>query len=201
MKTNAVILIILFLISEQTFGKKNTVEINQTYYGVSFSFINSGSGQSAGYTVNGSITKGRTTLEAGLLCCENNARISGGDFKYRILLGNLYRIQESAKIFTPYFQYNLNYQKGISYSPDYVQSGYEIYTVPSDPGTVSTIGHYIAYGNKILLFNRAYFDTSLGLGVYQGTLDKINGPDTWGIHKKNYGFTFAFKVGFGYTFN
>ncbi len=201
MKANAVILIIFFLSSEQTFGKKNAVEINQTYYGVSFSFINSGSGQSAGYTANGSITKGRTTLEAGLIYCENDIRISGGDFKYRILLGNLYRIQGNDKIFTPYFQYNLNYQNGISYSPDLVQLGSETYTVPSDPGTVSTIGHYLAYGNKIRLFNRAYFDTSFGLGVYQGSLDKVNGPETWGIHKENYGFTFAFKVGFGYTFN
>jgi len=194
-------LITLLLTSSLVFGKKNAVQIIETHYAVGLSQINSGSGHGVGYTFNGSIIKGRKALEVGLIYNDRESKITGGDFKYRVFLGNLYRIQGNENIFTPYLQYNLVYQKGTSYSPDVVQAGSESYTVPSDPGVISTLGHYFAGGNKLRLFSRAYLDTSLGLGVYQGSMDRINGPETWGIHKENYGFTFAFKVGFGYTFN
>lgn len=187
--------------SGMVFGKNNAVQLVDTYYAVCFSQIYSGSGHGTGYTINGSVNKGRKALEVGLIYSDRESKISGADFKYRLLLGNLYRIQQNEKIFTPYLQYNLIYQKGISYSSDVAQLGSETYSIPSEPGTVSTMGHYLAYGNKIRLFNRAYFDTSLGLGVYKGSLNKVNGPGTWGIHGENHGFTFAFKVGFGYTFN
>lgn len=201
MKTIAVISVLALLSSGIVYGKKNAVQITETNYEVSLAQINSGSGHGVGYTVNGGIIKGRKSLEIGLIYNNRESKISGGDFKYRIFLGNLNRIQANDLIFTPYLQYNLIYQKGISDTPEIVQLGNETYSIPSDPGVVSTMGHYLAYGNKVRLFNKAYLDTSLGLGIYQGSLDKINGPGTWGIHKDNHGFTFAFKVGFGYTFN
>jgi len=194
-------LITLLLTSSLVFGKKNAVQFYETHYAINLSQINSGSGHGVSYTFNGSLIKGRKALEVGLIFNDRESKIAGGDFKYRIFLGNIYKIQENDQIFTPYLQYNLIYQKGTSYSPDIIQLGSESYSVPSEAGMISTLGHYLAGGNKLRLFSRAYLDTSLGLGVYMGSLDKINGPDTWGIHKENYGFTFAFKVGFGYTFN
>ena len=173
----------------------------ETHYAVNLSQINSGSGHGMGYSFNGNIMKGRKALEVGLIYSQRELKISGADFKYRIFLGNIYRLDGNKNIFSPYIQYNLIYQKGMSYRPDEVQLGSETYKVPTEPGMISTMGHYLAGGNKIRLFNRAYLDTSLGLGIYQGSLDKTEDPGTWGIHKGNYGFTYAFKVGFGYTFN
>lgn len=201
MKTISLISAIILLTSGLVFGKKNLVQLNETQYAVNLSQIQSGNGHGIGYSVNGSIIKGRKALEVGLIYSDQESSISGGDFKYRIFIGNIYRIQGNNKLFTPYLQYNLIYQKATSYSPDVIKLGSETYTVPTEPGIISTLGHYISGGSKMKLFNRAYFDTSLGLGVYQGSLDRINGPGTWGIHKENYGFTYAFKVGFGYTFN
>ena len=201
MKTGTIILATLLLTSNLVFGKKNAVVIQGTQYAVNLSQINSGNGYGVGYTFNGSLIKGRKALEVGLIYSDRESKISGGDFKYRIFLGNIYRIQGNDKLFTPYIQYNLIYQKGTSYAPDVVQLGSETYTVPSEPGIVSSMGHYLGGGNKIRLFNRAYLDTSIGLGIYLGSLDKTEKPNTWGIHKDNYGFTYAFKVGFGYTFN
>ena len=154
-----------------------------------------------GFSFSGGIVKGRKSLEVGIIYNDQASRVSGGDFRYRVMLGNLYKIQANNKFYTPYLQYNLMYQKGMSNGAELVQLGGETYQIDSEPGTIATMGHYLAYGNKIKLFERAYIDTSIGLGVYQGSLDHVNGPDTWGIHHENSGFTYSFKVGFGYTFN
>ena len=187
--------------SSLVFGKNYIEQINETHYAVGLSQINTGSGHGAGYTINGSIMRGRKAMEVGLICSEREARISGGDFKYQIMFGNLNRIQSYNKLFVPYVQFNLVYRKGMSYSPEVVKLGTENYSVPSHPGMISTIGHYLAYGNKIRIFNKVYFDSSVGFGFYLGSLDKVNGPGTFGIHYENSGFTYSFKVGFGYAFN
>lgn len=201
MKTQIAILTILLLSSTLVFGKKNAVVIKDTYYGVGVAQINSGSGHGVGYSFSGAAVKGRKSFEVGLIYSERESKISGGDIRYRIMLGNIFRIQEDSKVFTPYLQYNLLYQKGMSYAPDMIQLGGETYEIASEPGTVATMGHYLAYGNKIKLFDRAYIDTSIGLGVYQGSLDQENSPDTWGVHGDNNGLTYSFKVGVGYSFN
>jgi hypothetical protein len=201
MKALAIIIAALILTGTSVFGKKNAVVVENTHYGVGLAQVNSGSGQGAGYSINGSILKGRKSLEVGLIYSDQESKIAGGDFKYRIMLGNIHRIEDQNKVFTPYLQYNLMYQKCMSYAPDFVNLAGEEYEVTGKPGTIATMGHYLEYGNKIRIFGRAYFDTAIGLGVYQGSVDKINGPDTWGIHGTNSGMTYAFKIGFGYTFN
>jgi hypothetical protein len=201
MKVPAIIIAILLTVGISAYGKKNAVIFKNTHYGIGLSQVNSGSGQGVGYSFNGTVIKGRKSLEIGIIYSERESKIAGGDFKYRILLGKFYRIEDQNMIFTPYIQYNLMYQKSIYYGSDIVQLGEQTYEVPGEPGTVATMGHYLAYGNKIRLFGRAYFDTSLGLGVYYGSVDKINGPGTWGIHGTNSGFTYAFKIGVGYSFN
>ncbi|MBN1598694.1 MAG: hypothetical protein JW894_10395 [Bacteroidales bacterium] len=201
MNAKAVIIAILLLTTTISFAKKNAVIVQDTYYGVGLSQVNNGSGHGIGYTINANLAKGRKLLEVGLIYSERESKISGGDIKYRIMLGNIYRLKDQDKLYTPYLQYNLMYQKGLSVSSEVVYLGGEEYEVPSDPGTVATMGHYLAYGNKIRLFGRSYLDASVGLGYYIGSVDKADGPDTWGVHSTNGGLTYSFKVGFGYTFN
>jgi hypothetical protein len=201
MKNLVAILAIILLATTTAWGRRNAIKIEDTHYAVNLAQVNTGSGHGPGYSMNGAIIKGRKSLEVGLIYNEQEEKIAGGDFKYRIFLGNLYTLQDENKIYKPYLQYNLMYQKGMSHSSELVQLGGETFEVESEPGTVATMGHYLSFGNKIKLFDRAFFDTSLGLGVYQGSMDPVNGPDTWGIHGENNGMTFAFKIGFGYTFN
>ena len=200
MKALNSMLAILIVSTSYLFAEDISVTTKETYYGIAVSWINTGTGHGMGYTVNASITKGRKSLEAGLIYSDRESKIAGGDFKYRIYLGNIKSLQDDKKFYIAYLQYNLVYQKGISYSADLVFLGDVHYVVESDPGTIATMGHYIAYGNKIKLFHNVYIDTSIGLGYYRGSLDKVEGPDTWGIHNENSGFTYSLKIGFGYAF-
>jgi hypothetical protein len=190
----------VFLSASFLYAEENTPGTFEAVYGVSVSHINTGTGHGPGYAVNANVNKGRKTLEVGLVYSNRDSKIGGADFRYRVLLGDISRIQGNDKLYTAYLQYNLMYQKGMSYSPDLVTLGDTEYEVESDPGVVATMGHFIAYGNKIKLFNNVYVDASLGLGYYVGSLDKINGPGTFGIHNENSGLTYSLKVGIGYTF-
>jgi hypothetical protein len=200
MKTLKSIVVILFITSCYLFGEDNSEIAINTYYGISMLMITTGSGHGIGYTINGSITKGRKSLEVGLIYSNRESKIAGGDIKYRIFLGKIDRIQNDQKIFTAYLQYNLVYQKGMSYSPEIVKLGDITYLIESDPGRIATMGHYISYGNKIRIFRNTCLDASLGFGYYKGSLDKVNGPDTFGIHYQNSGFTYSFKIGLSYSF-
>lgn len=201
MMKRLVLISTILLLSSFTliFGKKNTIQIQEeTYYAASIAHIHTGSGHGAGYAFSGIVMRGRKSLEAGFIYSDRESKVAGCDIRYRIMLGNLCSIQQNGRKFIPYLQYNLMYEKGISYASDLVELGSEIYEIPSEPGTVATMGHYLGYGNKIKLFNKTYIDTSIGLGVYQGSLDHLNGPGTWGIHYDNCGFTYSFKIGIGY---
>ena len=201
MKSRVVILASLLLTATWVYGKKNAGQVDASHYGIGLSQINTGTGHGVGYSFNANILRGRRSLEVGLIYSERESKVAGGDFKYEVYLGNIHRIENGRMIYQPYLQYNLMYEKGTSYSPDIVELDGSSYEVPSSPGTVATMGHFLAYGNKIRIFDNAYLDSSMGLGMYRGSLDKVNGPGTWGIHNTNSGFTFSFKIGFGYTFN
>jgi len=194
MKTMMFLSVITLLTTNLICGKDSNPLIYRHYY-IGGYHTCSGNGYGAAYTFNAGIQSGRKSLEAGLLYSERDQRISGGDFKYRIYLGNINKIENNIKVFSPYLQYNLIYQIGISHEPDVIILGDETYEVATAPGRVASMGHYVQAGNKLRLFNRVYFDTSIGLGVYQGSLSKTERTDTWGIHYQNHGFTFACKVG------
>jgi hypothetical protein len=201
MKALATILVTILLAATVSYAKNNAVGAETAHYGVGLSQINTGTGHGTGYTINANIMKGRKSLEIGVIYSEHESKFAGGDVKYKVFLGNVQRVQDENKFYKPYLQYNLIYQKGTSYSPDIVTFGDASYEIPTEPSSIATMGHYLAYGNKIKLFGDVYFDSSFGLGVYFGSLDKVNGPDTWGIHGTNAGLTYSIKLGIGYIFN
>jgi hypothetical protein len=171
-------------------------------YGVNFSTIYSGSGHGSGYVINGNILKGRKSLEVGLIYKENEQKILGGDFKYKVFLGELGRLNSENTIIKPYLQYNLIYQKATSTEPTVIELGKSTVEIENeDPGLVATMEHYAGMGLQVKIFNNAYLDTSCGLGTYFGSIGKTKTDNTIGIHKDNHGYTVAFKVGLGYRFN
>ncbi len=60
--------------------------------------------------------------------------------------------------------------------------------------------HYAGMGMQVMMSSNICFDSSLGFGAYIGSLDKINAPQTPGIHRDNYGFVMAVEFGLGYKF-
>ncbi len=197
MKTT--VTIALILTSTLVYGQNYSEDEIPRSFGAGMSLVTSGSGQGEGISITGSVVKGRKSLEVGVILNDRDFRISGGDFRYRILLRSKTRMDDNNRLFTPYIQYNLMYQKSMSYAPQPVELGGEEYLI-DDPGMVATIGHYLGYGSKIRVFQKLCIDASAGFGLYNGSLDKVNGPGTWGIHYANYGYTYAAKIGVSYTF-
>lgn len=202
MKALTLITVILIALPTSVLAKRKHIATEESsYYGIKVEQMTTGSGHGTSYTFNAQVSKGRKALEVGLIYNTRDEKVSGSDLRYKLFLGSPYRVQNTNKAYKPYLQYNVVYQKGISSGNDIVTLGGVNYEIEQEPGTVATFGHYLGYGNKIQVFNNAYLDSSLGFGVYQGSIDKVNGPDTFGYHNNNYGVTYSFKIGFGYTFN
>lgn len=200
MKNLIITLATLLLTITMGFAKRNEGVTDFVHYGAGLSTINAGTGYGTGYTISANVIKGRRSLELGIIYSERESKFSGGDFKYRIYLGNIYRIENENNIYKPYLQYNLLYECATTDAPDIVDLGGTNYEIASDPGVVSMIGHFLSYGNKIRFLGNTYIDSSLGLGVYRGSLGNSDGEGTWAIQGTNTSITYSFKIGVGYTF-
>jgi hypothetical protein len=183
------------------FAKRNAGVTDLAHYGAGLSEINAGTGYGTGYTLSANVVKGRKSLELGIIYSERESKFSGGDFKYRIYLGNISRIENENKLYKPYLQYNLLYENTTSTAPSTVDLGGSNYEIGSDPTVVCMIGHFISYGNKIKFLGNTYIDSSLGFGVYKSSADNNENEGSWAIQGTNENLTYTFKIGLGYTFN
>lgn len=196
------IAVILITLPTSVYAKRRNIATEESsVYGIKLEQMTTGSGHGSAYTFNAQINKGRKGLEIGLIYSDKEEKVSGSDVRCKFYLGSPYRVSNSNKAYKPYLQYNVIYQKGISTGNDIVNLGGVDYELQQEAGTIATFGHYLGYGNKIQIFEKAYIDSSVGFGVYQGSVDKVNGPGTIGYHNNNYGLTYSLKIGFGYTFN
>ena len=202
MRTLIIIAAVLMTLPTSVQAKRKHIATEVSpYYGIKVEQMTTGSGHGTGYTLNAQVNQGRKALEVGLIYNAKSEKLSGSDLRCKLFLGSPYRVSNSNKAYKPYLQYNVVFQKGLSTGNEVVNLGGVDYEIQQAPGMIATFGHYLGYGNKIQIFDNAYIDSSLGFGVYQGSIDKINGPDTFGYHHNNYGLTYSFKIGFGYTFN
>lgn len=201
MKTIVVITMITFTAISTNAQYDREKEFN-THYGLNISNIYSGSGHGYGVSINTNVQKGRKSLEIGAIYNPAESRFSGADFRYKVFSGPFNDVIYRRKLLKPYFQYNLIYQHKTIYTP-VVLTGLKSTVELSDnePGVVGTMEHYISLGIQLKLHKCFFMDTSLGVGAYIGSLDKEKGPDTFGIHKENHGYTGSFKIGIGYRFN
>ena len=171
------------------------------HYTAGLSQINSGSGHQAGFSVNMLIQKGRKSIGMGVVLQDKEGILCGADLRYRIFTGSYDESLFASKRTKPYLQYNLLYRKAYVDNPTVIVLNDSKLEIPDEPGTISTIEHYISFGVQLKLYKNIYLDSSLGLGVYIGSLDKINRPKTIGIHRENHGFTGIFNAGIGYRIN
>jgi hypothetical protein len=184
-----------------SFAKRDNEETDHIQYGAGLSQINAGNGFGTGYTISASVLKGRRSLDIGITYSERESKFSGGDFKYKIFLGNLNRITNADIVYKGYLQYNLLYQSGLSYGPVLINLGGNSYEISADPGTIISIGHFLSYGNRIRLFGNTFIDSSLGFGIYRGNFDNSDRPGNWEIQGTTSYFTYSFKIGLGFSFN
>jgi hypothetical protein len=199
MKRIAFLFIMVSVINLTVKSQYEGIKEYYTHYGVNVSQIHSGSGHGDGIVVNVNVRKERKSLEAGAIFKTSENKIAGADIRYKIFLGHFNDFLNGEKLFSPYFQYNLVYQKAIINVPVIVTTGKKKIELPDSwPGIVTTIEHYVSLGLQLKIYKHFYFDSSLGLGIYIGSIDKKIKPTSLGIHKENYGFTSSYKLGIGY---
>jgi len=202
MKRITILFIMVSTINFTVKSQYDRIKEYYSHYGMNISQIHSGSGHGYGIVVNTNIQKGRKSLEVGAIFKTSENKIAGADLRYKIFLGHFNDFLKCEKLFSPYFQYNLVYQKATVDAPVFVTIGKSRIELPyNGPDIVTTIEHYVSLGLQLKINNRFYFDSSLGLGIYIGSIDKNNKPSSFGIHKENYGFTASYKLGGGYRFN
>jgi hypothetical protein len=202
MKKILIIWIFIFQYTVSTDAQYSRDKEYLSHYGIDFSEINSGSGHGSGLSLNFNIQKGRKALSFGAVYQPRENKISGVDFKYRIFLGQFDESVYRTRILRPYLQYNLSYKKATVDAPVIIPAANSYIELPdSEQGTIGTMEHYAAFGLQLSLYKNIYFDSSLGMGIYIGSLDKINHPNTIGIHGENHGFTGSVKIGIGVRIN
>ncbi|MBN2348424.1 MAG: hypothetical protein JXJ22_06290 [Bacteroidales bacterium] len=176
-------------------------DVTLKHYGITAQQFSTGTGHGPAISFGVNILCGRKELEAGLIYNDREGKLSGLNVKYKIHLGKLEAIQNLSRNVDPYVTYNLIYQKSTSYALDVIEIGEQSFENPdSKPGVIATFGHYMGMGVQYKICKHIYADVAFGFGVYQGSLDKSNTPDTFGFHKENHGFTYSYNIGIGYRF-
>ncbi len=168
------------------------------YHTLKFSRSETGTGHGTSYEISTAIQSGKRYLEFGALYSMREERLAGATIKYRYLLGTKNESAIMHRNIAYYLQYNLIYQQGTSYSANLVIIDDQVVEVNSEPGIIATVGHFAGMGSTLQLAGRMYLDFSAGLGFYQGSLDQVNGPGTWGLHRGNAGITYSLNIGLGY---
>lgn len=201
MKQVRLILIVYFItIPVILNAKTEIIPHHKTKYGLIISFINAGTGHGNGYTLNGYVREKRKALEIGIIYSEMERGIAGADINIRFYPNKFNFLENNYFPVISYLQYNILFQKSTSFAPQIIEFGGVKYEISGKPGKIATFGHYLVFGSQLWLFKQVNIDTSLGIGVYHGSLDQINGPGTIGIHWENFGITYSFKIGIGYLF-
>jgi hypothetical protein len=170
-----------------------------SYYGVQMYQSNTGSGYGGSFNLNANYQKNQRVFELGMMINNKTQKFMGFEFLYKHFLGYASPRFYNHKVKT-YLLYNFLYRspEEIIFSQSALKSG------SIDPafagGKMSTIEHAFGLGTRIGLYSHLFFDCNAGIGVYLGSKYYGMTPNTWGIHKNNYGFVPSFKFGFGYTF-
>lgn len=169
-----------------------------THLDLYVSTINAGTGHGTVHALNASVRSGRKSLGLGVIYSPHEDQLPGCDLNFRVYLGGLLKATDTERFYRPYLKYSILYQKGTSYAPEILSVHGVEYEIPSEPGTIATIGHYLHYGSTFRLTKEFFIESSIGLGFYHGALDPVNGPGTLGFHFANTGITYSAMIGLGY---
>jgi hypothetical protein len=175
------------------------LEPRTSFYGVQMYQSSTGSGYGASYNINANFTKNQRVFEVGIMLNSASQKFMGLEFLYKHFLGYKSTRFYSHKVKT-YLHYNFLYRspQDIIINQSALKSGS---VDPSYEGSkMTTLEHAIGFGTQINVFSNLFFDCNTGVGVYLGSKYMGSTPNTWGIHKNNFGIVPSLKFGFGYKF-
>jgi hypothetical protein len=169
-------------------------------YGFNFSAVNSGSGHGSNLVLNFVALDNKKAMEFGAIVRPDNIRPKGAEFKYKFYLGK-HDYYLKHMMIRPFIMYNCLYQNEITREPKVLETVSGPLVIPDNQaGTVSTMEHYIGTGLFFRFLNNFYINSSIGAGVYLGSVSKLDTPKTIGIHKINSGWTGTAKLSVGILF-
>jgi hypothetical protein len=191
MKTLLTVTLVSMMIISGIYGQTSGT-LHRTRYGLELNQFITGSGFASGteiyFTV---IPDHKKNISLGLYFCPELKRITGITIHHERVIGK-YAIH---KMIVPYAFYNLIYRRTRS-KEVLANKDFGDYYV-----TYKSIEHHLGIGIRISMAKNVYFNSSLGYGVYLGSIKKPSEPDPLSgeVTGKN-GFGAIAKVGFAYTF-
>jgi hypothetical protein len=169
-------------------------------YGFNLSAVNSGSGHGSNLVLNFVATDNKKAMEFGAIVRPGDFTPKGAEFKYKIFPGK-YDYYVNNMMVRPFVMYNCLYQNETTTEPLVIETTSGPLVFPDNKaGTISTMEHYLGTGLFFRFLNNFYFSSSAGIGVYLGSISKLETPETLGIHKRNGGLTGNMKLSFGMFF-
>jgi hypothetical protein len=174
-------------------------DIDLPYYGVNVYQSATGSGYGSSINLNFNVQKFNRVFELGVMLNSKNQRFMGFEFMFKRFIG-FNSPYGYTKLIKPFFYYNFLYRAptDIIVSPTLMKSAS---TNPIElGGTMTTFEHAIGFGLQMRLVGQLYMEGVAGGGVYFGSRYQGSVPDSWGIHRNNFGFVPSFKFGLGFQF-
>lgn len=174
-------------------------DINLPYYGLNVYRSLTGSGYGSSANLNFNVQKFNRVFELGLMFNAQTQQFMGCEFMFKRFIGfNTYRAH--TKLIKPFFHYNFLYR-----SPTEIIVAQSLLKSSSvEPsqigGKMTTFEHALGLGLQMRLIRQLYMEGSAGVGAYFGSRYQGSTPDSWGIHKNNFGFVPSFKLGIGFQF-
>jgi hypothetical protein len=174
-------------------------DINLPYYGINFYQSSTGSGYGSSMNLNFNVQKFNRVFELGMMFNTQTQQFMGCEFMFKRFIGfnssNAY-----LRLIKPFFHYNFLYRSPaeIIVSPSLLKSAS---LNPAEiGGKMTTFEHALGLGLQMRLIKQLYMEGSAGVGAYFGSRYQGSTPDSWGIHKNNFGFVPSFKLGIGFQF-
>lgn len=194
------LIIILFISAVIQIQKGQSQPYIPMQYGFNVSASNSGSGHGSNVVLNFMALDNYKAIEFGAIIRPDNFLPKGAEFKYKFFFGkNDYFLNNV--LVRPFAMYNCLYQNETTYEPIQIETVSGLLVIPDNKaGTISTMEHYIGTGLFVRFLNNFYINSSVGAGVYFGSLSKIETPQSLGIHKVNRGWTGTMKMSIGLLF-
>lgn len=175
-------------------------------YGLNLYETSTGSGHGSDMNLNVNVENNKRSLEFGAKLSNSTCHLSGAEVIYKVFLtpaSNYANARHSHSAYLrPYVHYNFMYNKLNKLPLTETSTKKSASTVADNQDSrITTMEHYAGMGLQLVISKNLHFDTSMGAGIYLGSVyNPGSKPETIGIHKDNYGFTLAAKIGIGYTF-
>lgn len=171
----------------------------ETRYGFSVTEMSMNNGHNKAYAPKFTVENGRRILEMGAIMQDHDQLFTGFTASYKIMIGKksemgFYNSKE--KVASPYFFYNFNYFS-VNYSITENPNLTELVSNYGSKIRLASHEHYVGFGMKLNITDKAYLDAGYGVGTYIGSMGNPQKASDTSFLDKRTGFTRMLKMAVG----